>query len=112
MIKNGFSYFLGNNWAKIACGNFRDVPPSKRCIFGQRFCLAAISSKSIGSAADMAATDPAVVWFGLDKKSAMTFFKPGKYNSCTLTSEMNTKWHCCLGEMGAETQEMAVTSGL
>jgi hypothetical protein len=56
--------------------------------------------------------DPVVVWFGQDKKSATTFFKPGKYNSCTLNSEMNAKWRCCLGEMGAETQEMAVTSGL
>jgi hypothetical protein len=42
----------------------------------------------------------------------MTFFKPGKYNICTLNSEENAKWRCCLGEMGAETQEMAVTSGL
>ncbi len=57
----------------------------------------------------MAATDPVVVCFGWDKKSATTFFKPGKYNSCTLNYEMNTKWRCCLGEMGAETQEMAVT---
>ncbi len=57
----------------------------------------------------MAATDPVVVWFGWDKKSATTFFKPGKYNSCTLNYEMNAKWCCCLGEMGAETQEMAVT---
>jgi hypothetical protein len=60
----------------------------------------------------MAATDPVVVWFGPDKKSATTFFKPGKYNSCTLNSEMNAKWRCCLGEIGAETWEMAVTSGL
>ncbi len=88
------------------------MPPSKRCISGLRFCSAAISLKSAGCAADVAATDPAVVWFGWDKKSATTFFKPGKYNSCTLNSEMNTKWHCCLGEMGAETLEMAVTSGL
>jgi hypothetical protein len=46
------------------------------------------------------------------KKLATTFFKPGKYNSCTLNSEMNVKWRCCLSEMGAETQQMAVTSGL
>jgi hypothetical protein len=25
---------------------------------------------------------------------------------------MNAKWQCFLGEMGAETREMAVTSGL
>jgi hypothetical protein len=74
--------------------------------------LAAISSKSTGSAADMVATIPMVVWFGRDKKSATTFLKPDKYNSCTLNSKMNAKWHCCLGEMGAETREMAVTSGL
>ncbi len=65
-----------------------------------------------GSAADAAVTDPAVVWFGLDKNFATTFFKPGKYKICTLNSEMNAKWCCCLGEMGAETREMAVTSGL
>jgi hypothetical protein len=72
----------------------------------------AISLKSTGSAADVAATDPAVVLFGRDKKSATTFFKPGKYKICTLNSEMNAEWRCCLGEMGAETREMAVTSGL
>jgi hypothetical protein len=78
------------------------VPPSKRCISGQQFCLAVISLKSTGYAADVAATDPAVVWFGRDKKSATTFFKPGKYIICTLNSEMNAKWRCCLGEMGDE----------
>jgi hypothetical protein len=40
----------------------------------------------------VAATDPAVVLFGRDKKSATTFFKPGKYKICTLNSEMNAKW--------------------
>jgi hypothetical protein len=60
----------------------------------------------------VAVTDPAVVLFGRDKKSATTFFKPGKYKTCTLKSEMNAKWRCCLGEMGAETREMVVTSGL
>jgi hypothetical protein len=74
--------------------------------------LAAISSKSTGFAANAAATDPAVVWFGRDKKSATTYFKPGKYKICTLNSEMNAQWRCCLGEMGAEAREMAVTSGL
>jgi hypothetical protein len=65
MIKNVFSEFEGNNWAKIACGNvssqtlsarrrkanMRDVPLSKCCVSGQWLCSAAISSKSIGSAA-------------------------------------------------------------
>jgi hypothetical protein len=110
IIKNTFSEFQGNNWAKSACGNvssqalctclkakLRDVPPSERCISGQRFCLAGISSKSTGSTADVAATDSVVVWFGRDKKSATTFFKPGKYYNCTLNSEMNAKWRCCLG---------------
>jgi hypothetical protein len=60
----------------------------------------------------MAATDPAAVWFGRDKKSAMTFFKPGKYNSCTLNSEMNANLRFFLGEMGAETREMTITKGL
>jgi hypothetical protein len=87
---------------KIACGNiarqalsaclagsqFRGVLPRKRCVSEQRFWSAAISSKSTGSATDVAATDPVAVWFGRDKKLATTFFKPGKYNSCTLNSEM------------------------
>ncbi len=90
----------------------RDALPSKRCFSRPRFCSAAISLKSTGSAADVAATDPAVVWFGWDKKLVMSFFKPGKYNSCTVNSEVNVKWHCYLGEMGAETREMAVTSDL
>jgi hypothetical protein len=60
----------------------------------------------------VAATDPVIVWFGGDKKSAMTFFKPVKYNICTLNSEINAKWRSCLGDMVAETLEMAVTSGL
>jgi hypothetical protein len=68
-------------WRKA---NMRDVPPSKRCLSGQGFCSTAISSKSTGSAADVSVTDPVVVWFGRDKKSATTFFKPGKYNNCTL----------------------------
>jgi hypothetical protein len=76
------------------------VPPSKRYVSGQWFCSTAISLKSTGSAAEVAATDPVVVWFGQDKKSATTFFKPGKYNSCTLNYEMNANWRCCLGEMG------------
>jgi hypothetical protein len=96
-------------WRKA---NLSDVLPSKRCVSRQWFCSAAISSKSTGSATDVAATDPVVVWFGRDKKSATTFFKLGKYNSCTLNSEMNAKWCCSLGKMGAETQKMAVTSGL
>jgi hypothetical protein len=51
----------------------------------------AISLKSTGSAADLAATDPVAGWVGQDKKSATTFFKSGKYNNCTLNSEMNTR---------------------
>ncbi len=100
-------------WAPVwRKANFREVPLSKHCVSGQLFCSAAISLKSTGSAANVAATDPVVVWFGRDKKSATTFFKPGKYNSCTLNSEMNAKWRWCLGEMGAQTREMAVISGM
>ncbi len=98
-------------WAPVwRNANLSDVLPSKCYISGQRFCSAAISLKSTGSIADMAATDPVVVWFGQTKNEQHHFSK--KYNSCTLNSEMNAKWHCCLGEMGAEMQEMAVTSGL
>jgi hypothetical protein len=92
--------------------NLRDVPPSKPCVSGQRVCLAAISSKSTGSAAAVAATVPVEGGGGQDKKSATTFFKPGRYKSCTLNSEMNAKWRCCLGEIGVETRERAVTRGL
>ncbi len=91
---------------------FRDVPLSNRCVSGQRCCSVAISSKSTGYAADVAATDPMACEVGRDKKSATTFFKLGKYNNCTLNSEMNARWRCCLGEMGTETREMTVTRGL
>jgi hypothetical protein len=76
MIKNVFSEFEGNNWVKIACGNISSlalsaclaesrfkgyVQPSKLCVSGQQFCSVAISSKSTGSAAKAAVTDPVVV---------------------------------------------------
>ncbi len=44
-------------------------------------------------------------------KSATTFFKPSRYNNCTLNSEINAKWRCFLGEIGVETREIAVTNG-
>ncbi len=91
---------------------FRDALPSNRCISGQLCCSVAISSKSTGSAADVAASDPVACGAGRDKKSATTVFKPRKYNNCTLNSEMNARWHCCLGEMGTETREITVTRGL
>jgi hypothetical protein len=86
--------------------------PENAAFPGNGFAQWPFSSKSTESAANMVVTDPVVVWFGRNKKSATTFFKPGKYNSCTLKSEMNAKRRCCLGELGAETREMAVTSGL
>ncbi len=72
MGKNIFAKFEGDNWAESASGNvtgqalapvwrnanLRDVPPSKRRFSGQRFCSAAISSKSTGSAAAVVATVP------------------------------------------------------
>ena len=33
-------------------------------------------------------------------------------NNCTLNSEIKARWRCCLGEIGIETQERAVTRGL
>jgi hypothetical protein len=51
-----------------------------------------------------------LVWTG--QKISKKFFQTGQYDSCRLNSEMNPKWHCCLGKMGAEKREMAVTSGL
>jgi hypothetical protein len=126
MIKNVFPEFEGNNWAKIACGNvssqalsaclaesqFEGCAAQQMLRFQATVLLGSHLFETTGSAADVVATDPLVVWFGRDKKSAMTFFKPGKYNSYTLNSEINAKWRCCLSEMGAGTREMAVTSGL
>ncbi len=44
---------LARRWAPVwRKANLRDVPPSKRCVSGQRFCSVARSSKSTGSAAD------------------------------------------------------------
>jgi hypothetical protein len=81
----------------------------------QRFCSAAIASKSTGSAAVKAATVSADLGGGgegQDKTSATTFFSPGRYNICTLNSEIKAKWHCWWGEIGMDTQVKAVTSGL
>ncbi len=114
--KNILSKFEGGDWAKSASGNvtsqalstclaecqFERCAASKRCVSGQRFCSAAISSKSTGSAVTVAATVPVEGGGGRDKKSATTFFKPGRYKSCTLNSEINAKWRCCLGEIGVE----------
>jgi hypothetical protein len=50
------------------------------------------------------------VWAG--QKIGNNIFKPNRYNICTLNSEMKAKWHCCCVEMGAETQDNAVTSNL
>ncbi len=67
-------------WAPVwRKANLRDGPPSKRCLSGQGFCSAAISSRSIGSAAAIAATVSVDFGRGRDRKSAITFFKPGKY---------------------------------
>ncbi len=50
MIKKSFSEFKGDNGVKSASGNvssqanLSDVPPSNRCVSGQRCCSAAISS--------------------------------------------------------------------
>ncbi len=126
MIRTGFSEFKGDNGAKKCMwkrlqpgperpvwrkGNFRDVLPSNRCVSRRRCCSAAISSKSTGSAAIVASTDLAVCGGGRDKKSATTFFKPGRYNNCTLNSEIKARWRGCLVETGVEMRERAVTRG-
>jgi hypothetical protein len=48
---------------------------------------------------------------GRDKKSATTFFKPGRYNTCTLNSEMKAKWHCCYSKMGQKHETMQSRAG-
>jgi hypothetical protein len=57
-----------------------DEPPSKRCVSGQRFCLAAIYAKLIGIVTSVVAISPVGLGGreGRDRKSVRTFFKPGK----------------------------------
>ncbi len=92
MCKKIFPEYLGNNWSEDAIrnvtsqalsavpvwrkANLRDVPPSKRCVAAQRFCSAAISSKSTGSAAAVAATVP-VGCGGQGKKQQQHFSNLG-----------------------------------
>jgi hypothetical protein len=54
MGKNILYEFEWDNWPENASGkaNLRDVQTSKRCVSAQRFCSAAISLKSTGSAAN------------------------------------------------------------
>jgi hypothetical protein len=51
-----------------------------------------------------------LVWAG--QKIGDNIFQARQIQNLHINSEINVKWHCCLGEMGAETQEMAVTSDL
>ncbi len=87
MIKNVFSEFEGNNWAKSACGNvssqalsaclaesqFRGCVAQQTLSFWATVLLGGHLFESTGSAANAAATDPVVVWFGRDEKSALHF---------------------------------------
>ncbi len=55
-------------WAPVwQKANLRDVSPSNHCVSGKRCRSAAISSKSTGSAAIVAVTDPVVCGGGRDK---------------------------------------------
>ncbi len=95
--------------------SWRDELLSKRCVSAQWFCSAAIASKSIGSATAKAATVSEAFGRegeGVDKKSATMFFSSGRYNICTLNTEIKAKWRCWQGEIGTETWAKAVTSGL
>ncbi len=93
--------------------SLRDELPSKRCVTAQRYCLVATASKSTGYTAAMA-----VIVLdcsgegggGQDKKLATAFFRPSRYNICTLNSEMKAKWRFCHGKMGVETHEKAITN--
>jgi hypothetical protein len=98
MCNNIFSELMGDYWSKNASRNITSqvlgaclayVPHSKRCVSAQRFCSVTISLKSTGSAAAVVATVPVDCGWGWERKSATTFFKPGRYKSCTLNSEMN-----------------------
>ncbi len=77
--------------------SWRDDLSSKRCISAQLFSLVAIVLKFTASAGAEAATVSANLGGGgegRDKKLASKFFSPGRYNICTLNSEIKTKWHC------------------
>jgi hypothetical protein len=127
MGKNILSEFEGDNWAKSASGNVTRQALSaclaecqfKRCATQQTLCFWAtvllgghlleihwICRRRGGDCSSGGGGG------GRDKKSATTFFKPGRYKSCSLNSEINAKWRCCLGEIGVETRERAVTRGL
>jgi hypothetical protein len=76
-----------------------------------------MASKSTGSAAVVATIVPdrssrGGGGVGGIKNQQRHFYKPGRYNICTLNSEMKAKWRCSRGEMGAETRDNAVLSGL
>jgi hypothetical protein len=111
MGKNIFSELEGNNWAKGARGNVASQALSaclaesqfKRCaaqqtlrfwatvlLGGHLFEIHWIRRRCRGNRSSEEGG-------GRDKKSATTFFKPGRYKSCTLNSEINAKWRCCLG---------------
>jgi hypothetical protein len=126
MIKNSFSKFKRDNRPECAGGN----------VFSQALSACLAESQFERCAARQPPRFQAAVWLGghlfvihwicrrcggdwssdlwdgRDKKSATTFFKPGRYNNCTLNSEIKARWRCCLGEMGVETRERAVTGGL
>ncbi len=124
--ENIFSEREGNNWAKSASGNVASQAlrtclaesQFERCaaqqtlrfwatvlLCGHLFKIHWICHRRGGDCSSGGGGDR-------DKKSATTFFKPGRYKSCTLNSEINAKWRCCLGEIGVEMRERAVTRGL
>jgi hypothetical protein len=127
MIKNSFSEFEGDNGSECSSGKVANQALST-CLAESNFegCAAQQTAAFPGSGIARRPSlrnplDPPslrrrlIRWsvrLGGTKKSATTFFKPGKYYNCTLNSEINARWCCCLGEMGAETREMAVTRGL
>ncbi len=42
---------------------------------------------------------------GKEQKVSNNIFQPGKYNNCTLNSEIDAKWRCSRGEIGTDTRD-------
>jgi hypothetical protein len=114
VCKDIFAKFEGDNWAESASGNITSQALGaclsecqfKRCAAQQPLRLRAtvllrghllkvywICRRRGGDCSSGGGGG------GRDMKSATTFFKPGRYSNCTLNSEINAKWRCCLGEI-------------
>jgi hypothetical protein len=114
-----FSEFEGNNWAKSASGNVSSQALSTCLAESQLKGCAAQQTLHFWATVLLGGhlfkihwvcrqrgsnwSSGCLVWAG--QKIGNDIFQTSKYKICTLNSEINAKWRCCLGEMGAETWE-------